>query len=223
MFLFELFAGDYFIAGYAVVPFEITHGVDLVNNLYVRGAGLIPQAPGPAPIYLTLFTAMFMHSGWLHIGGNMLYLWIFGGEIEEAFGRLKFLFFYLICGLAGFFVQIWADPNSLIPSLGASGAIAGVMGAYLLLYPHNRIRTLLPLGWLLIPIRLPALIVIGFWAVMQYFSELISITERNAQTNTGGVAYLAHIGGFITGFVLAVFLRRTPTYQNVREAEITRV
>ena len=108
---------------------------------------LIPQAPGPAPIYLTLITAMFMHSGWLHIGGNMLYLWIFGGELEAAFGHLKFLAFYLLCGLIAFGAQILPDPDSVIPSLGASGAIAGVMGAYVLLFPRHRIRTLLPLGW----------------------------------------------------------------------------
>jgi membrane associated rhomboid family serine protease len=219
MFLLELFAGNDFISGFSVVPFEITHGVDLVRDVFIRGAGAIPQAPGPTPIYLTLLTAMFMHSGWLHIGGNMLYLWIFGGEIEDAFGHLKFLFFYLICGLVGFFAQIWADPDSVIPSLGASGAIAGVMGAYLLLYPHNRIRTLLPLGWILIPIRMPALVVIGFWALIQYFSEVISITGRNAQTG-GGIAYLAHLAGFVTGFVLALFLRRPPVHQNFQGADM---
>src|SRR5215831_13552370 len=100
VFLMELLGGDSFISGYAVVPWEITHGADLVRPVFIRGVGIIPQAPGPAPIYLTLFTAMFMHSGWLHIGVNMLYLWIFGGEIEEAFGHLKFLTFYLVGGVA---------------------------------------------------------------------------------------------------------------------------
>jgi membrane associated rhomboid family serine protease len=150
---------------------------------------------------------MFMHGGWLHIGVNMLYLWIFGGEIEAAFGHLTFLAFYLVCGVAAFGAQIWSDPDSMIPSLGASGAIAGVLGAYLLMFPWNRIRVLLPLGWLLIPIRLPALVVIGFWIVFQFFDEWVSITGQNAQTRNGSVAYLAHIGGFLAGFLLAFVLR----------------
>ena len=207
VFLWELLAGDNFIAAYSVVPWEITHGEDIVRPVHLHGIGVIPQAPGPAPIYLTLITAMFMHSGWLHIGGNMLYLWIFGGEIETAFGHLKFLAFYLGCGFVAFVAQILPDPDSVIPSLGASGAIAGVMGAYLRLFPFNQIRVLLPLGWLMIPIRLPALVVIGFWIVLQFFDEFVSITEHNAQTRNGGVAYLAHIGGFLMGLLLAFLLR----------------
>jgi membrane associated rhomboid family serine protease len=208
VFMMELAGGDDFISGYAVAPWEITHGVDLTRPVPMRGVGIIPQAPGPAPIYLTLITAMFMHSGWLHIGANMLYLWIFGGEIEEAFGHLEFLIFYLACGVAASFAQIWMAPNSVIPSLGASGAIAGVLGAYLLMFPSNRIRVLAPLGWLVFPIRLPAMVVIGFWIALQFFDELASITGHNAQTLNGGVAYMAHIGGFLTGLALSFFLRR---------------
>jgi len=207
-FLMELAGGDSFISGYSVVPWEITHGEDLIRAVHVRGVGVIPQAPGPSPIYLTLITAMFMHSGWLHIGGNMLYLWIFGGDIEAAFGHAKFLVFYLVCGVTAFFVQMLPDPDSLIPSLGASGAIAGVLGAYLRMFPLRRIRVLLPLGWLMIPIRLPALVVIGFWIVFQFFDEFVSITENNAQTSNGGVAYLAHIGGFLMGVMLSFLWRR---------------
>src|SRR5262249_50509427 len=208
VFLMELVGGDRFISGYAVVPWEITHGADLARPVFMRGVGVIPQAPGPSPIYLTLITSMFMHSGWLHIGVNMLYLWIFGGEIEDTFGHLQFLIFYLVCGVAATFAQIWINPDSLIPSLGASGAIAGVLGAYLRMYPFNRIRVLAPLGFLMIPIRLPAMIVIGFWIVLQFFNEWVSITQHNAQTHTGGVAYLAHIGGFLTGFTLSFLWRR---------------
>lgn len=207
VFLMELAWGDSFISGYSVVPWELTNGEDLLRPVHLPDGGVIQQAPGPSPIYLTLITAMFMHSGWLHIGGNMLYLWIFGGEIEAAFGHLKFLAFYLVCGLAAFGAQIWSDPDSMIPSLGASGAIAGVLGAYLRMFPWNRIRVLLPLGWLLIPIRLSALVVIGFWIVFQFFDEWVSITEQNAQTRNGGVAYLAHIGGFLLGFLVASLLR----------------
>ncbi|MGE0129280.1 MAG: rhomboid family intramembrane serine protease [Blastocatellales bacterium] len=216
VFLMELIGGSDFISGFSVVPWEITHGEDLTRPVHVPGVGVIPQAPGPSPIYLTLLTAMFMHSGWLHIGGNMLYLWIFGGEIEAAFGHLKFLAFYLVCGLAAFVAQMLPDPDSLIPSLGASGAIAGVLGAYLRMFPLDRIRVLLPLGFLVIPIRLPALVVIGFWILLQFFDEFISITENNAQTLNGGVAYLAHIGGFVTGFALSFLWRRN---EGIKKAE----
>src|SRR5262245_49182778 len=208
IFLMELAGGEGFISGYAVVPWEITHGADLARPVFMRGVGIIPQAPGPTPIYLTLITAMFMHSGWLHIGANMLYLWIFGGEIEEAFGHLEFLIFYLACGVAAAFAQIWMDPDSVIPSLGASGAVAGVLGAYLRMFPLNRIRVLAPLGCLVFPIRLPAMVVIGFWVALQFFNEWISIIEHNARTLNGGVAYMAHIGGFLTGLALSFFLRR---------------
>jgi membrane associated rhomboid family serine protease len=208
VFLLELAGGDSFISGYAVVPWEITHGADLTRPVFMRGVGIIPQAPGPTPIYLTLITAMFMHSGWLHIGVNMLYLWIFGGEIEEAFGHLEFLIFYLACGVAAAFAQIWMAPDSVIPALGASGAIAGALGAYLRMFPSNRIRVLAPLGWLIFPIRLPAMVVIGLWIALQFFDELASIAGRNAQTLNGGVAYMAHIGGFLTGLALSFFWRR---------------
>ena len=206
VFLMELAGGDRFIASYSVVPWEITHGADITRSVLIPGVGVVPQAPGPAPIYLTIFTAMFMHSGWLHIGVNMLFLWIFGGEIEQAFGHLKFLTFYLVCGLMATFFQIWIDPDSVIPSLGASGAIAGVLGAYLRMFPFNRIRVLAPLGFLILPIRLPAMIVIGLWIVLQFFNEWITITQ--GQAFNSGVAYLAHIGGFLTGLTLSFLWRR---------------
>ena len=207
VFIIELVAGDNFITGYSVVPYEIMHGVDIVHNVFVPGVGIIPQSPGPTPIYLTLITAMFLHSGFLHLAGNMLYLWIFGGEIEDDFGHLRFLVFYLVCGIAATFAQIWMDPDSVIPSLGASGAIAGVLGAYILLFPFNRIRVLLPIGFVLVPVRLPALVFIGFWIVFQFFDEFMAITGQNAQTRNGGVAYMAHIGGFLVGMALSLFFR----------------
>lgn len=215
VFLIELTAGDDFIAGCSMTPYEITHGVDLVHPVLVRGVGVIPQAPGPAPIYLTLITAMFMHSGFLHIAGNMLYLWIFGGEIEDAFGHLRFLAFYLVCGIAAALAQILMDPESAIPSLGASGAIAGVLGAYFLMFPLNRIRVLLPLGFVIVPVRMPALVVIGFWIVFQFFDEFLAITDHNAQTRNSGIAYMAHIGGFLAGIFLSFFLRRKVRASNL--------
>lgn len=198
-------AGAEFTYAYSVVPYEITHNVDLVTPVRIPGGPVIPQEPGPSPIWLTIFTSMFMHGGWMHILGNMLYLWIFGDNIEDNFGHAKFLIFYLVCGVAASFAQILADPNSLIPSLGASGAIAGVLGAYLIMFPRNRVRTLLPLGFLWTTIELPAVVVLGFWIVIQIFSQYTSSLEH---TRGGGVAYMAHIGGFSAGLVLCLLFRR---------------
>jgi membrane associated rhomboid family serine protease len=211
VFLMELNLGDSFIAGYSVVPYKITHGVDLVMRRYpVPGIpGGILEAPGPSPIYLTLITSMFLHGGWAHIFGNMLYLWIFGDNIEDEFGHLKYLIFYFICGIVAAFAQIAIAADSLVPSLGASGAIAGVLGAYILLFPGNRVRVIVPMIPLfLFPFTLPALVVIGFWIVSQLFTQVASITEGTAQTGGGGVAYMAHIGGFFAGFILTLFFRQ---------------
>ncbi|HSB08046.1 MAG TPA: rhomboid family intramembrane serine protease [Blastocatellia bacterium] len=201
-------AGAEFTYAYSVVPYEITHNVDLVTPVRVPGGPLIPQFPGPNPIWLTIFTSMFMHGGWMHILGNMLYLWIFGDNIEDNFGHAKFLIFYLVCGVAASFSQILADPNSPIPSLGASGAIAGVLGAYLIMFPRNRVRALLPLGFLWTTVELPAVVVLGFWIVIQIFSQYTSSFEG---ARGGGVAYMAHIGGFAAGLVLCLLLRRKTT------------
>ena len=153
---------------------------------------------------------MFMHGGWMHILGNMLYLWIFGDNIEDNFGHAKFLIFYLICGAVASFYHILVDPDSVIPSLGASGAIAGVLGAYLILFPKNRVRTLLPLGFLWTTIELPAVVVLGFWIVIQIFSQYTATVKSGGG---GGVAYMAHIGGFVAGLALCFLFRRS---NNVR-------
>ena len=195
-----------FTYAYAAVPYEITHGTDLVTPVAVPG-GVIPQMPGPVPIQLTLLTSMFMHGGLMHIGGNMLFLWIFGDNVEDNFGHLRFLIFYLVCGLVASFAQIAISPDSKIPTLGASGAIAGVLGAYIVLFPHNRVRSLLPLGFFWTTVELPALVVIGLWIVLQFFSQVAAIADT-AQTRGGGVAYMAHIGGFAAGFILVLLLRR---------------
>ena len=212
VFLYELTQGDLFITGYSVVPYEITHGVDLVGRYQVPGIphGIV-EGPGPHPIYLTLLTSMFMHGGWAHIGGNMLYLWVFGDNVEDAFGHLKYLIFYLACGLVAAFAQIALAPNSLVPSLGASGAIAGVLGAYIVMLPHNRVRTLVFFIFITIT-WLPAILVIGIWIVTQLFSQIASISEATAQTGGGGVAYMAHIGGFFTGVILTLFFRPKREY-----------
>src|SRR5262249_3689632 len=208
VFLLELMQGESFIAAYATVPYEISHGIDIVRPVLVHGLGVVPQAPGPSPIYLTLFTSMFMHAGLLHLAGNMLYLWIFGPHIEGNFGHLKFLVFYLICGVAAAVTQILPDPDSVIPALGASGAIAGVLGAYLVMFPGKRIRVLLPLWIIWTTAEVPAVVVIGFWIVLQLFSGYAAITEHTTHQQGGGVAYLAHIGGFAAGLILSFFFRQ---------------
>jgi len=152
---------------------------------------------GDAP---TLFTSMFMHAGWLHLGGNMLYLWIFGDNVEDRFGHIKFIIFYLLCGLAATFAQLAFSLGSNVPNLGASGAIAGVLGAYILLFPQGRVKVLQGQQ----VIQVPALIVIGIWIVLQFFSGIGSIANT---AQTGGVAYMAHIGGFLAGFVLTFLFR----------------
>jgi membrane associated rhomboid family serine protease len=154
----------------------------------------------PAAGFLTLFTAMFMHAGWVHLGGNMLYLWIFGDNVEDRFGHFQFLIFYFLCGLAATFAQLAFNLKSNVPNLGASGAIAGVLGAYILLFPKGKVRVLQGQG----VVQIPALAAIGLWIVLQFFSGIGSIADT---TDTGGVAYMAHIGGFIAGFVLTFLFR----------------
>ncbi|MAT71631.1 MAG: rhomboid family intramembrane serine protease [Planctomycetaceae bacterium] len=194
-----------FTYGYAAVPREITTGEDLVQPVLLQVAPgravEIPQTPGPVPIQLTLLTAMFMHGGLGHIGGNMLFLWIFGDNVEHRFGSVRFLAFYLASGLAASFAQIATDPGSVIPTLGASGAISGVLGAYLMLFPRNRVHAI----FLFYVVSLPAYTVIGMWALTQlvngYGSMFIS-------QQTGGVAYAAHLGGFAAGLLAGWYARR---------------
>ena len=162
--VFFLFQSDpRFTYGYSVVPAEITGGKDLVGRL----APGVALTRGPEPIYLTIFSAMFMHGGFMHLAGNMLYLWIFGDNVEDAMGHAKFLVFYVLAGIVATFTHIFFGPNSMVPSLGASGAIAGVLGGYILMYPARSVRVFVfPFGL----IGLPALVVIGFWAFLQFTS-----------------------------------------------------
>jgi len=178
-FLVEMSGGDAFIMKWAFVPSRF-----LAN---------------PVGEFATLFTSMFMHAGWLHLGSNMLYLWIFGNNVEDRFGHAKFIVFYLLCGLGATFAQLMFSLGSNVPNLGASGAIAGVLGAYILMFPQGKVRVMQGQQ----VIQMPALIVIGFWIVLQLFSGIGSIANT---ADTGGVAYMAHIGGFVAGFVLTYLL-----------------
>jgi len=169
-----------FLSQWGAIPYQITHGEAL------HDAPLIP-------LPLTLFSSMFLHGGFLHLFGNMLYLWIFGNNIEDTLGHFRFFLFYLVCGLFAAAVQVFSDPNATVPMIGASGAIAGILGAYLLLFPGARILTLFFIIIFVKLIRIPAIIILGFWFIIQLLS---------AGTAATNVAFFAHIGGFISGLIL---------------------
>jgi rhomboid family protein len=152
----------------------------------------------------TIFSSMFLHGNWLHIGSNMLYLWIFGNNIEDTLGRARFLSFYFACGLAAAVAQVASNPFSTIPMVGASGAVAGVMGAYLLLFPRARILTLIPIFIFFTTVEIPAYIIIGYWALIQFLNA--SLMQGGDMLRGGGVAYFAHIGGFCSGMLLLVLM-----------------
>lgn len=215
LFLYQM-AEPLFTYGWSMIPYEITTGIDLVGADYINVDGQqveLTQAPGPTPIQLTLFSSMFMHGGLGHIGGNLLYLWIFGDNVEHRFGPRLFLLFYLVSGLAASFAQIILDPGSRIPNLGASGAISGVLGAYLVLFPRNRVNSI----FFIRVVALPAVVVIGVWIAFQIISGYGALT---AASQGGGVAYGAHVGGFIAGLLLALILR-SQTHE--RDSVLTRV
>jgi membrane associated rhomboid family serine protease len=174
-FLIELSSGEIFVTNWAFIPSRF-----LAN---------------PASNFPTIFTSMFMHACIAHLVGNMLYLWIFGDNVEDRFGKVKYLLLYLICGVGATFSQLWFNPTSSIPNLGASGAIAGVLGAYIFQFPQEKVSVLFGASL----IQLPALIVIGFWFLLQFFSGFSAQDQES-----GGVAYMAHIGGFIAGLLISI-------------------
>ena len=180
---------------FAVIPQELTLGF--------RGL----STNQPIPEWMTLFSAQFLHGGILHLGGNMLYLWVFGNNIEEVLGRFRFLIFYLACGVLASLAQWFFSSQSGVPSLGASGAIAGIMGAYVLRFPQAEVLTLLPIFLFWTTIRVPAVFFLGFWFVQQAFYGVASLnTAASIGMEGGGVAYWAHAGGFIFGAILAPIL-----------------
>ena len=184
VFIVEFVQGDVFIMRWAFIPSRF------MTN--------------PLGDWMTIFSSMFMHAGLLHIGGNMLYLWVFGNNVEDRFGHIVYLVFYLFSGVAATVSQLYFSLGSDIPNLGASGAIAGVLGAYLLLFPFRRVTVLL----VRFVVPLPAIIVLGFWFLLQFFNGVGSIA---ISVETGGVAYMAHVGGFVAGFFLAIFFRSNST------------
>jgi len=191
VFLYQLFLPDdelsRLVMSAGVVPYQVTHDFGV-------------------PVMGDLLTSMFLHGGWMHIIGNMLYLWIFGDNIEDRMGLLAYVLFYLGAGVGASLAQVLMSPDSQIPTIGASGAIAGVLGAYLVLYPRTRVRTLIMAFRFIRMVEMPAVVVLGLWFVLQIFSGLASIGSMA----TGGVAWFAHIGGFLLGLVVGLLLKGRP-------------
>lgn len=188
---------DVSAVGFGLIPAELTRGADLLYS--GRRAGLPPglQVHNLDPAWLTIFTSMFMHGGWMHLLGNMWFLWIFGNNIEDALGKTRFVLFYLACGVGAALTQVVLGPGSSIPMVGASGAIAGVLGAYVVLFPGSRVLCLVTM-LIITTVELPASLVLGFWFFLQFISGIGALGDR-AQ---GGVAFAAHVGGFIAGWLL---------------------
>ncbi len=193
VFLFELSLGqtgmETFVSSFSLVP--------------ARMFGMTGAPAGALPTGVTIFTSMFLHGGLLHVAGNMLYLWIFGNNVEDAMGRCRFIVFYLVCGTAAAVSHAAVNSGSTVPMIGASGAISGVLGAYVLLYPRARVLTLFTLGFFVKLIEVPAVAVLGFWFVFQFLYVLV------APSSGGGVAWMAHVGGFVAGMVLIGFFKRS--------------
>ncbi len=202
VFFFELSLGRYldrFIAIFGLVPWRIVNWTE-----------------HPA-IFITVFTSMFLHAGWIHLFGNMLYLWVFGDNVEDSMGHLRFLIFYLLSGCAAAAAQILVNPLSRVPMIGASGAVAGVLGAYFLFYPRARVIMAVPFLFYLQMISVPALLVLGSWFLVQLLNGFATITTSTAVT--GGVAWWAHVGGFVAGLILGPLFRKSHHHEDLYEHE----
>jgi len=196
VFIYELSLGPYlqiFLNKYGAIPLFVTK---------------MMAPPNYPPPYITIFSSMFLHGGFFHLGGNMLYLWIFGNNVEDSMGHFRFIIFYLLCGIIAVYVFSFLNPRSLVPMIGASGAISGVLGAYLILFPHARVLTLIPFGFYLQLVKVPAVFILGFWIVIQILNGLFTGGMG------GGVAWFAHIGGFIAGMgLIKIFVKRRPHWR----------
>ena len=193
-----------------VLVFSYEFSLGDAANRFVLAYGLIPAAFS----WATVLTSMFVHGGLLHVAGNMWFLWIFGDNVEDRFGHGRYVVFYLLCGTAAALAQTAMSPDSIVPMVGASGAIAGVMGAYFVMYPHSRIVTLVPLGFFTQIIEVPAIFFLGFWFLIQFVSGVGSVATAATHAPTGGVAFWAHVAGFVMGLA-GVPLFRRPERQRV--------
>jgi membrane associated rhomboid family serine protease len=194
----------YEVVKYGSIPYAVTHC--LTQHEVVQGTQLVCSSRGGLPTWQTVFTAMFMHASILHIGGNMLFLWIFGNNVEDSMGRLPFLAFYILGGIAALALQVAVDPSSTAPTLGASGAIAAALGGYIVLYPRARVLTLVFIVFLFTVLELPALVVLGLWFVEQAVFSAAGLITPTA--GGSGVAYYAHIGGFVFGLLTVRLVAR---------------
>lgn len=211
---FPLFTIGIIFINIIVFLFQMTSPIEPKRIVYSYGA--IPYVLltfkdiQPIHPFLTVFTSMFMHGGIFHIFSNMLYLWIFGNNIEDKLGHMRFLIFYLLCGIVAAYTHAITEPRSMIPMIGASGAVSGILGAYALLFPHARIHTLIFFGFFIQVVRLPAFFVLGFWIVIQFINGILS----KGIVGQGGVAWFAHIGGFLFGlFTIKLFLGKRRVYR----------
>jgi membrane associated rhomboid family serine protease len=204
VFFYELTLGaqgslDAFLNGWSLVPCEYT-------------SHCAPLAGTPAPFWITLFSSMFLHAGWAHILGNMVFLYVFGIHVERSMGAVRYVLFYLLCGLGANALEIATAVDSNLPGLGASGAISGVLAGYLVLYPSSHVKTLIPLGFFFWTARLPAFVFIGFWFLLQIVEGLMALNT----VGQGGVAYAAHVGGFVTGLALVKLFAHTERVSRLR-------
>ena len=188
----------------------------LTLDPYTQNHFIAQYALTPSRLHLSaIVTSMFLHGGWMHLIGNMWFLWVYGDNVEDVLGHGKYLAFYLLCGVAAALTQYAVDPNSRVPTLGASGAIAGVMGAYLIKFPHSRILTLIPIFFFFTTIEIPAVLILLYWFALQFFSGIGSVGY--SQVSQGGVAWFAHIGGFISGMVLIMTMGTRERYSRRRD------
>jgi membrane associated rhomboid family serine protease len=199
-----------------VFLYELTKSQQGLLSFFLR-FGVIPNEIANGQDLYTLITNLFIHGGWLHIGGNMLFLWIFGDNIEDVMGHVKYLIFYLLCGIAANFGQVLVNTNSHEPLVGASGAISGVLAAYLVLFPTGKVKILLLLGWIPFIFFVPAWVEIGLWIILQFINGIASLGVRTMETS-GGVAYFAHVGGFIAGLILVWIFRDKDAYEQQKAA-----
>ncbi len=196
----------YIILGINIIIYIYEFSLGPYKEQFIYQFGTIPYElfnPSGLSSYLTIFSSMFTHANFMHLAGNMLFLWVFADNVEDHLGHMKFLIFYLVCGIAAVFLHSITTPNSKIPMVGASGAISGIMGAYLIFFPKARILSLIPLGFFLRIAYLPSLFFIGIWFLYQFFLGFVSIGMKG-----GGVAYFAHIGGFVAGILIALPFKR---------------
>jgi len=210
IFFYEILQGSGlgdFIACWGATPYELTHFTDLVGRF--QAAPQVNHTPGPAFLPMTAISSMFLHGGWLHLLFNMHFLWIFGNNVEDLLGPARFFGFYLVTGLVGLATHVFSDPDSVIPTVGASGAISGVMGAYLVAFPRARVTSLLVLGFFIQFLEVRAVLLIGFWIAIQIALGLVGLGVSAG----GGTAYWAHIGGFVAGWIGIRWVARTQLAQ----------